>query len=245
MAKVSKEFDVWILASNTVYRNVPFGVVTDWAQQGRIGAADKLRTAKSEDAWSRVGDDPIISDFLFRKTATDANSATGPAIVTDNDAPSLAWTRAREDEDDDVDMIPLIDISLVLLIFFMMTSTVSSLSPIDVPQMKNAYETKSVSDALTITIDKRANGDVIYSLRVGDRAADRDDADLDTLAVLLVRLDANIKAALDAGKTAPEVRIACHRELPSERVHDLVKELETRKKDGKIDRYAAEVNEKK
>ena len=38
------------------------------------------------------------------------------------------WGRPHGDEDDDVDMIPLIDISLVLLIYFMMTSAISALS---------------------------------------------------------------------------------------------------------------------
>ena len=42
------------------------------------------------------------------------------------------------EEDDDPDMIPLIDISLVLLIFFMMTSTVAVVSSqINVPEVQN------------------------------------------------------------------------------------------------------------
>src|SRR5262249_42833475 len=35
----------------------------------------------------------------------------------------FTWRRRPEDEEEDVDMIPLIDVSLVLLIFFMMTTT--------------------------------------------------------------------------------------------------------------------------
>src|SRR5207248_10967091 len=35
----------------------------------------------------------------------------------------FGWKRRREAGDDDVDMIPLIDVSLVLLIFFMLTAS--------------------------------------------------------------------------------------------------------------------------
>jgi len=101
------------------------------------------------------------------------------------------------------------------------------------------------SDALTITIGKRPNGDVDYALKIGDRAAIPDDANLDTLAQLLVRLDVRLAEVSATGTAPPEVRFACHRDLPSERVHELVQELETRKKANRISSYRAEVNEKK
>ncbi|CAN5340954.1 hypothetical protein BH11PLA2_BH11PLA2_37390 [soil metagenome] len=245
MAK-SRNFDVWVTASNTVYKNVPFNIVTDWAQQGRLGAADKLRPAGSDAAWTTVASDPIVSDFLFVKSPKKAvTTVTTPAPVSaGEEAHGDVWMHPKEPEDDDIDMIPLIDISLVLLIFFMMTSATGALSPIDVPQMKNAFDTKSVSDAFTIAIDRRPNGDVMYSLRIGDKAADKDDDNLDNLNLLIVRLDARLKETLDKGGAPPEARIACHKELPSERVHELVKELQTRKDAGKIAVYHAEVNER-
>ena len=41
----------------------------------------------------------------------------------------------------------------------------------------------------------------------------------------------------------PEVRIACARELPSERVFELIRELKKRKDRGYINSFYAEVNE--
>jgi hypothetical protein len=36
MAKKPQVFDVWVVETNTVYKQVPYTVVTDWAQQGRL-----------------------------------------------------------------------------------------------------------------------------------------------------------------------------------------------------------------
>ena len=36
MAEKRRFLDVWIVDSNTVYREVPFTVVADWVQQGRL-----------------------------------------------------------------------------------------------------------------------------------------------------------------------------------------------------------------
>ncbi len=43
MAEKRRYLDVWIVETNTVYREVPFEVVTDWVQQGRLLADDMLR----------------------------------------------------------------------------------------------------------------------------------------------------------------------------------------------------------
>ncbi len=236
---MARHFDVWVHSSNTIYKAVPFNVVTDWAQQGRLAGSDKLRTAGREEEWTLVADDPIISDFLFVKPQAGAPAEPSAALALAS--MDVAWEKPHDDEDDDVDMIPLIDISLVLLIFFMMTSAVTALSPIDVPQMKHAFDTEAAKGAITITIDKRANGDPTWSLRLGDKSPEAGDSDLDSLPALLSRLDERLGQYRDP----PEVRIACHRELPSERMHDLVQELQTRKTAGRVGVYRAEVNERK
>src|SRR5438445_10074518 len=120
MAEKRKFLDVWIVESNTVYREVPYTVVTDWVQQGRLLEDDRLRPSGTQQ-WFRLGDTSAFASFLpkvepFR--VEDQAEALEPVQV------DFTWKRRRGDEDDDVDMIPLIDISLVLLIFFMMTAAV-------------------------------------------------------------------------------------------------------------------------
>jgi hypothetical protein len=43
MADKKRLLDIWILEINKVYRDVPFAVVTDWLQQGRLLPEDKVR----------------------------------------------------------------------------------------------------------------------------------------------------------------------------------------------------------
>ena len=76
------------------------------------------------------------------------------------------------------------------------------------------------ADALTVHIDKRADGEVFYAVRVGDRLDPRDN-NLATQEEMLVRLDVRLAEA----QRPPEVRIACHRELPRGLVRDVAREL--------------------
>src|SRR5262249_57020998 len=70
--------------------------------------------------WMKVGASPTFAPYLPKlmpQGVEDQAEAMEPVAV------DFAWKRPHHDEDDDVDMIPLIDVSLVLLIFFMMTTT--------------------------------------------------------------------------------------------------------------------------
>lgn len=130
--------DVWLKDLNEVYSGVPFTVVADWLQQGRLLAEDRVRMAGNQ-KWHTIAAVPALAPYLPRAEplqVQDQAEALEPVEL------GLDWRRPSEDEDEDVDMIPLIDISLVLLIFFMMTATVSSgvLSPIDTPAARHQLE---------------------------------------------------------------------------------------------------------
>src|SRR4051794_28206754 len=112
--------DVWIVESNTVYREVPYTVVTDWVQQGRLLDDDRLRSSGTAD-WQRLGDQAAFAAFLPK---VEPNRVEDQAEALEPVQVDFAWKPRSDEEDDDVDMIPLIDISLVLLIFFMMTAAV-------------------------------------------------------------------------------------------------------------------------
>ena len=42
MAEKRRFLDVWIVETNTVYKEVPFTVVSDWVQQGRLLEDDRI-----------------------------------------------------------------------------------------------------------------------------------------------------------------------------------------------------------
>jgi hypothetical protein len=127
----------------------------------------------------------------------------------------------------------------------MMTATVSALSPVNVPEMKYASEIHGSADSMTVHIEKNARDEMYYAFRVGEKAPEKDDTNLLELRDLIARLTARIDKSLEAGGRPPEVRIACDKTLPCERVHELAKELQRLKDKNRIAYYGAEVNEKK
>src|SRR6266576_7149188 len=165
MAEPQRRFlDVWIVESNTVYREVPYTVVTDWVQQGRLLEDDRLKPSGSAQ-WIRLGDTNAFASFLpkvepFR--VEDQAEALEPVQV------DFTWKRRRGDEDDDVDMIPLIDISLVLLIFFMMTASISSgfFVNINTPAAKHKLDTIA-QDSYWLGIERTSRSGVMEKDEAG------------------------------------------------------------------------------
>ena len=117
-------FDVWLSQGKTVYRDVPYEVVTDWLQEGRLLEEDRIRPAGTEE-WFPIGGVPAFAGYIPKVSPlrTDEKAEALEPLET-----GFGFGARREEEESDPDMIPLIDVSLVLLIFFMMTSTVAAIS---------------------------------------------------------------------------------------------------------------------
>ena len=236
-----KTLDVWLVASNTVYKGVPFSIAAGWAEQGRLAKTDKVRPAGGpNDSWTPVSQLEQLADYL--------HGGGDLTYVVNDVAESLekveidpAWPKSVADDDDDVDMIPLIDISLVLLIFFMMTSIVSSFSPVQVPGMQYGAEITEAEGGIGILIDRDAENKPLYSMQVGNGKPKQDDAARGDRDRLLTLLDLE----LTLRTRPPEIRIACHEKLPRWVVGELCSELQKRVEKNMISRYTAEVNEKK
>jgi biopolymer transport protein ExbD len=252
-AKPPKAFDVWFVAANTVYKAVPYNVVADWTQQGRLAATDMVRPSGTGQAWQPVSDYDLLADYLPRPSAAKAappeaspvgdqavaRVATPAGEPVELPDPEPAPPPGRFEEDDEVDMIPLIDISMVLLVFFIMIQAAGALAPVDVPEMKYAGQLTADPDAITITIEKLNTEDVVYSVRVGPSAPE---PNRDGLKTPEAALDA-LKDALRGMQRPPEVRIACRKDLPRERVYELRRELEKLRKSNMINNIVATVVE--
>ena len=248
-AKPPKAFDVWFVAANTVYKAVPYNVVAEWTLGGRLGAADMVRPSGTQAPWAKVGTHALLTDYLPRLTATAAPTpAVGEALIpavaisetpVELPDPELPPSVSRFEDDDEVDMIPLIDISMVLLVFFIIIQAAGALAPVDVPEMKYGGHLSSDPEAITITIEKSSDTDVYYSVRVGGVSPKPGHDQLPTP-------EAAIKAlteALSGATRPPEVRIACRKDLPRERVYELRRELEPLRKKGIINSTVATVVE--
>ena len=251
MAKAIQKFDVWFVSANTVYREVPFNVVADWAQQGRLIGSDQIRAGGTKD-WGPLSEHEQLGLYLTveepeENQVEEMVSSPAPRVTTDN-AVSLpppeyefAHRRRPEDEDDDVDMIPLIDISLVLLVFFMMTATVSSVSKVLVPETVNVSEINESNKAINISIDQTSDGSPVFAVSRGNSPPAADDKSLTNESALFERFDAQMRNV----STPIEVRIAAHRDMPCEVIERVSTEVEKRRSRGVlITSILAEVSER-
>lgn len=249
MARPRKSFDVWFVSAEVVYKGVPFQVVADWVTAGRLSSQDRVRPA-GEPPWLLVADHELLAPYLpgladGQRVTSDQRGISPSDTRTIADAEEIEAAefrlrRAGLHEEDDPDMIPLIDISLVLLIFFMMIRAAGALSPVDVPDMQFAGELSKSPNTITIAIEKRSPSEVVYSVRVGENPPTAEFASLPTPEAAILALDRYLQEA----QQPPDVRIACAKDLPNERVYELVRELKPRKSRNLINSYDAEVNEK-
>ncbi len=207
MAASQRLLDVWIVDLKKVYTGVPFTVVTDWLQQGRLMPADQVRLAGKE-KWHPVANVPALAPYLPKPqpvAAQDRAEALEPIEL------GLQSPRVHEAEDDDVDMIPLIDVSLVLLIFFMMTTAISSgvFTPIATPAAKHQLASIS-TDMYWLGIDTNKEKVTMFSLgkdseKKGYLVDPTDDAEgvYAKLAEELKPAQGEVKLRLRAAKSLP------------------------------------------
>jgi biopolymer transport protein ExbD len=184
---------------------------------------------------------PLGNVLITEKAAkTEKTEATEqPQTPVELPDPEPGPPRSRFEDDDEVDMIPLIDISMVLLVFFIMIQAAGALAPVDVPEMKYAGQLTNDPDAITITIEKLNAEEVYYSVRVGPTGPRPSHDRLPTPEAALKALN----EALAGATRPPEVRIACRKDLPRERVYELRRELEPLRKKGIINSTVATVVE--
>jgi biopolymer transport protein ExbD len=235
VAEKSRTLDVWVVETNTVYSKVPYTVVSDWIQQGRLIETDRIK-ATGTNAWLGLAEIPEFAAYLPKATpfqAEDQAEALEPVEM------GFAWKQPQGDEDEDVDMIPLIDVSLVLLLFFMMTATVGALAiPIRVPTATMAWQLQEDANTFWIGIDKGADNRPYYSIGEGKNAAAEGDRQFDTAQQVAGRFK-----VLSANRGPVFVRIMANQELPFDLVKKLTIELEQLKAPSGLQKIYSGVNE--
>jgi biopolymer transport protein ExbD len=234
VAETVRFFDVWIIETNAAYRNVPYTVVTDWVQQGRLLPEDKVRPAGVKE-WSRIGDLQSLAAFVPQAEphrAEDTAEAMEPVQV------EVDWRRRAEDEDDDVDMIPLIDVSLVLLVFFIMTTAAvgGAVSFIRTPPAEHKLMALDKNMIWVGIDDPEHNHKFIYYLGQGEQGEPKSFRDK---RQLIMEVDDMLK-----GHRNVDVRIKANLHLPFEIVRDMTDDLEQFKVDRRVNSILAEVSEK-
>ncbi|VTS05711.1 ExbD/TolR family protein [Tuwongella immobilis] len=251
MASKQPTYDVWFVQANKVFRQVPFGVITEWLLQGKLTVEDRVSEAGQKN-WQAFGQSqqfslyvPDLAGALAVSEAAESARKSGNAPPAPPEPPlqppDEAWPRHHDDDDDEVDMIPLIDISLVLLVFFMMTAKVAPVARVNVPDTQNISITANAKGSYWIGVEKGPGDTPLYAISRDGKEPKAGDERLDSQAKLFAKFDELLRR-----ETKPvQVHIAMHRDLPCELVEQLAYELEARKVQGvPIETLLAEVNQK-
>jgi biopolymer transport protein ExbD len=239
MAEKRRFYDVWIVDANTVYREVPFDVVADWIQQGRLLEDDMMRPSGTAE-WRRLGDFVDFSVYVPKPAAEPETPS--PVEPMEEVETGFTWRRRpAESEEAEVDMIPLIDVSLVLLIFFMMTTRdIGHGAPVPTPPAQFGSVAQAKVDAVWIGITLGDdNRTPVYSVGTAGAPAAEGDSGL-TQAAVLPRIQ-----ALLSGRQDIEVTINAHPDLPTGEVQQLAVELSKQPYRSEIGQLYTGVSDKK
>jgi biopolymer transport protein ExbD len=217
MTNPQRFFDLWIVETNTVYKEVPYTVVAEWLQQGRLLDSDQIKPSGTAN-WFPLGESP---DFRPYRLVPEPTRPEDPAEALSPVEIGFRYQRPAEEEDEDVDMIPLIDVSLVLLVFFMLTAaSIATASYVDTPRVEHGEQVNH-PEALRIDIRLDPEGTPLYSLGVGDRPTEPDETDLQTLEAILERL----KVRLERNTQRVELIINAERNVKASLTRDLILRL--------------------
>lgn len=212
--------DVWIVDLKKVYTGVPFTVVTDWLQQGRLLSTDRVRLAGKE-KWHAVDAVPALAPYVPKPQPLAVQDRAEALEAIDL---GLQSSKVHEEEDEDVDMIPLIDVSLVLLIFFMMTTAVAAgiFSAIPTPAAKHQLASIFADDYwIGIDLDKTDNETPLYSLGKDAEKTQYFVAPGPGEDVL-----ADLGQKLSESKGEVRVRLRAHKSLPIETIKGITLDLQ-------------------
>jgi len=235
VAEKLRVLDVWVVDTNTVYSKVPYSVVSDWIQQGRLIDTDRIK-ATGTTTWLPLAEIPDFVAYLPKATpfrAEDQAEALEPVEM------GFGWKQPQPDEDEDVDMIPLIDVSLVLLIFFMMTASVgAAASLIKIPKALEGAISKGDANMFWISVDRGSDNRPFYSIGTGNNAAAAGDQQLDSPQQVIERFK-----AMSRDKGQVEIRILANEHLPFDLVKRLTMELERLKAPSGLQRIYSGVRE--
>jgi len=223
MAEKRRFFDVWIVDSNTVYREVPFTVVCDWIQQGRLLAEDMVRNSGTA-SWQRLDSMVALVPYLPRPEPFRADDQAEALEAVHVD---FEWKPPKGEDDGDVDMIPLIDVSLVLLVFFMMVGGSAGLAiAVDTPKIADAPigDTSGIWVNMNVKPNPDKALEPIYEFSLGSEAKaspDAADRGIRDTKELLIRLT----LMLEKKTEKVDVTINAHKNLEDGLVMEVTKAL--------------------
>jgi len=207
-----RAMELKVVSLDRVYGPVPWDKLVQLAQQGRISAEDLVRQAGTE-AWSRVDEVPALAASLPQPSLVLTDEG-GAAVELDADAGAAGalLPAKKPSEDVEMDMAPMIDVTFLLLIFFMLTNSLANPSPMDVPVAVHGRGVTLEGQQLLL-IDTEGG----YYL--GDNASE------ENRAASLDALIQEVQANADASRAPMDVIVNAHKKSSYLQIRELVERL--------------------
>ena len=138
--------EIWQLKkedTGKIYPGLTLDILKKWFLEERIDENDLLMSNNMY-SWKKAKEIDSLQKYLNR-------DIIGPSILTEND---FSFMDNEAEEELELDMTPMIDVTFLLLIFFLVTATftVHEIKNIQVP--KAGYTEKFKQEKLTVSIDR-------------------------------------------------------------------------------------------
>ena len=202
----AKYYDVWIVKSNQVIREIPAATILQWIAEKRLIGRDKIRPSGTAD-WFEVGQHPSLASTLPQKDNHETDVFEAP----------FHSFKKYQGVDDDVDMIPLIDVSLVLLVYFLMSSSsMGSGTSTKLPIAEYA-SVQGVKDQAWIEIENEKSYTVGFAERKKNQATKFDTQD---------KLIAHLQGEIKKGQWFKEITVYAPGDISAGTIRTLVTSIE-------------------
>ena len=206
-----RQMQLKVVALDKVYGPVAMDKLIQLAAQGRLSPQDQVCNVGT-DAWTAVADVPALAAAMPQAAVVGASITGEPLPEPDADASWTSWSSDDDSGEAEMDMAPMIDVTFLLLIFFMLTNSLANPSPMDVPTAVHGRGVNLEGQQLILIDDQGA-----YFL--GDQASEENRAE--SVDALVAEVESN---AAGAGP-AMDVILNAHKETDYLLVRELVERL--------------------
>jgi biopolymer transport protein ExbD len=202
-----------IVAQDQLIGPLPLEVLVEMAANGEISPQDLVRPGGSQ-AWIRVTEVPELAARLAVPPAPDPFGADPPDDLPEaGDARDLFEIgRGTPHEEAAMEMAPMIDVTFLLLIFFMLTNSLANPAAMEVPDAVHGRGVTLEGQQL-ILVDQEGR----YYL--GDAATEQ--SAVDSLDALVREVGDNVAAS----RQTLDVIVSAHRHSKHRYVRELVEGL--------------------
>ena len=203
-----------IVARDQLLGPLPLERLVEMAAAGQISPEDLVRPGGSR-AWIRVTEVPELAARLPRPPAPEppwTEAEDDPAQAREAGDP-IRLGRRRRHEEAAMEMAPMIDVTFLLLIFFMLTNSMANPTPMDVPKAVHGQGVP-MENQLLILVDQDG------SYYLGEAANEQSAASLDAL---VQQVGKNVQAS----RETLDVIVSAHRHSKHRYVRELLQRLDT------------------